>query len=82
MEKEQTAQEKVYAPRTMDACREAVKALQSEGYLLMDLSGVDGDSAQRIMDFVMGAAAALHATIESVGDRRFSVSIQEDERSQ
>lgn len=69
---------KTVAPRDFAACREIFTILQTEGQVIMDLSVVNAAQAQRMLDFIMGAAATVNGKFESIGGGKYSVSIEEE----
>jgi cell division inhibitor SepF len=58
-------------PKHFDEMSDAVKALHEQKTVLLNLSMMEPDQAQRAVDFLSGATHALRGDLERVGDSIF-----------
>lgn len=62
---------KMFEPRTFDEIPSAIQALREEKIVLLNLTMVNSDQAQRAVDFVAGGTFALDGHQERVGEAIF-----------
>ncbi len=58
----------VIEPKGLDDCKEYIELLKTRKPVILNLGGMDMDTARRIFDYMWGATEALRGTIESITD--------------
>ncbi len=58
----------VIEPKNLEDCKEYIELLKTRKPVILNLGGIDMDTARRIFDYMWGATEALKGTIESITD--------------
>lgn len=63
-------------PQTMDDARELTDTLLSGQTVLLNLEGIDRDTAQRIIDFACGSTYAVRGTLQNISNYIYVIAPQ------
>ncbi len=63
-------------PQTMDDARELTDSLLSGQTVLLNLEGIDRDTAQRIIDFACGSTYAVRGTLQNISNYIYVIAPQ------